>query len=694
METKMLSMMCLLFALMAVVAGIVGFVMLLTRKAPRPARLDRVDSKPSPIPADRRQPVELVSSQCPSCGADLPADSPMGLCAQCLMQCALSKQNNNVQPGDQGATSAYRGPSSAPAVATLAPLFPQLEILELIGQGGMGAVYKARQTKLDRLVAIKILPAEWGNDTAFAERFTREARALARLSHSQIVAIHDFGESGGLFYLIMEYVDGCNLRQLLRSGPLQPELALSLIPQICAALQYAHGEGVVHRDIKPENILLDAKGQVKIADFGLAKLTRKSAAEYTLTGTQQVMGTIDYMAPEQRTSPQDVDHRADIYAVGVVLYEMLTGELPLGRFAPPSEKAQVDERFDAVVFRAMEKEPAQRYQRISEVQADVQAISWPASGNHAGRSVGAAERKPVGGIRAKARSILGGMVTLFVHRPTAVSAPSVPQMRRENAKPEKRQQTPIRQGKSTDIPVVLPVRRARHKGAWAGVVIPVAGMVFVLGVIFLTGSNRGCVASKVDSTAGVRKDEKPNDASRVDGTASLAFHRGDIALIGVRDAWNHPDVERENKIRGILRTADQEYLKLELRYTKRIVNDDGKTPLTVTVTVMPFINELKTLEMRVWGQVGIILGQYPVCNDDNAWKLLAIRGSLFPLGSEEVTIELSRRDKTLGTTRDFKVVDDVFRWRFTKPGDPGEGQWFEGRQLPPEYARFWIDDGK
>ena len=194
---------------------------------------------------------------------------------------------------------AYRGPSSAPPVADLAPLFPQLEILELIGQGGMGAVYKARQIKLDRLVAIKILPAEWGNDTAFAERFTREARALARLSHSHIVTIHDFGESGGLFYLVMEFVDGCNLRQLLGGGSLQPELALSLVPQICAALQYAHGEGVVHRDIKPENILLDQKGQVKIADFGLAKLTRKSAAEFTLTGTKQVMGTINYMAPEQ-----------------------------------------------------------------------------------------------------------------------------------------------------------------------------------------------------------------------------------------------------------------------------------------------------------------------------------------------------------------------------------------------------------
>ncbi len=225
--SRLIASVCLLFAVMAVFGAIVGFIMLVNRKSPKSARLNKADPKPAPLPADRRHQAEPVSSQCPSCGADLPADSPMGLCPQCLMKCALSRHNDNPQSGDHARDQRLPRPSSAPAVAALAPLFPQLEILELIGQGGMGAVYKARQTKLDRLVAIKILPAEWGNDTAFAERFTREARALARLSHSHIVTIHDFGESGGLFYLVMEYVDGCNLRQLLRSGPLQPELALA-----------------------------------------------------------------------------------------------------------------------------------------------------------------------------------------------------------------------------------------------------------------------------------------------------------------------------------------------------------------------------------------------------------------------------------------------------------------------------------
>ncbi len=140
-------------------------------------------------------------------------------------------------------------------------------------------------------------------------------------------------------------------------------------------MQYAHEEGVVHRDIKPENILLDSRGRVKIADFGLAKLVGPSRASFTLTGTHQVMGTLDYMAPEQRSRPQEVDHRADIYSLGVVFYEMLTGELPLGRFAPPSQLAAVDGRIDDVVFRALEREPERRYQRVSEVRQDVESVS-------------------------------------------------------------------------------------------------------------------------------------------------------------------------------------------------------------------------------------------------------------------------------------------------------------------------------
>ena len=249
----------------------------------------------------------------------------------------------------------------------------------------MGAVYKARQRRLDRLVALKILPPEVAGHPAFEGRFTREAQALARLNHPHIVTLHDFGESGGLYYFLMEFVDGVNLRQMIAAGKLEPRQALAIVPQVCEALQYAHDEGIVHRDIKPENILLDKKGRVKIADFGLVKLmgsgdpVAAGRAAVALTGSQQVMGTPHYMAPEQMERPQRVDHRADIYSLGVVFYEMLTGELPLGRFAPPSRMVQVDVRLDEVVLRTLEKEPERRYQHASDVKTDIESMSGTAS---------------------------------------------------------------------------------------------------------------------------------------------------------------------------------------------------------------------------------------------------------------------------------------------------------------------------
>jgi serine/threonine protein kinase len=316
-------------------------------------------------------------ARCPKCGTGLPADAPAGLCPKCLVQAGLESEPNSEavpQPTESSPASAGFVP---PTVTELAGRFPQLEILGLVGRGGMGAVYKARQRELDRIVAVKILPPEVGRDPSFAQRFSREARALARLNHPNIVAVHDFGQTGGLYYFVMEFIDGTNLRQAMLAGQLPPQQALAIVPQICDALQYAHDEGVVHRDIKPENILLDKRGRVKIADFGLSKLIGAdgtAAPELALTGTHQVMGTIRYMAPEQLEGAKAVDHRADIYSLGVVFYEMLTGELPLGRFAPPSQKVQVDVRLDEVVLRALEKEPQRRYQQASEVKTAVEAI--------------------------------------------------------------------------------------------------------------------------------------------------------------------------------------------------------------------------------------------------------------------------------------------------------------------------------
>jgi serine/threonine protein kinase/tetratricopeptide (TPR) repeat protein len=343
---------------------------------------------------------------CPICKKPLPANAPEGLCPECLLQAGLGSGVNLGPDTETGAAHPHFDP---PSVTELAPLFPQLEILELIGKGGMGAVYKARQKQLDRIVALKILPPDIGNDPAFAERFAREAKALAKLNHPGIVTLYEFGsadntnasspapQASRLFYFLMEYVDGVTLRQLLAGGRVSAREALAIVPQICDALQYAHDQGIVHRDIKPENILLDRRGRVKVADFGLAKIVgteaersaglrpgavpsdqsnapnRRPALPDSLTG-EHIMGTPKYMSPEQITAPGEVDNRADIYALGVVFYQMLTGELPGKKIEPPSKKVQIDVRLDEVVLRALEQNPDRRYQQVSEVKTCVETI--------------------------------------------------------------------------------------------------------------------------------------------------------------------------------------------------------------------------------------------------------------------------------------------------------------------------------
>ncbi|MBX3732973.1 MAG: serine/threonine protein kinase [Verrucomicrobiae bacterium] len=311
-------------------------------------------------PSDSVKPPGPV---CPSCKQPVPAGSPAGLCPRCLL--AGGAQTLSGGPGPR---------FEPPSVEAVAALFPALEIIGLLGAGGMGAVYKARQPALDRLVALKLLPKGGTDGANLSERFNREARALARLSHPNIVAVHEFGQAGGLYFFIMEFVDGTNLRRLEQAGRLPPREALQIIPQICDALQYAHDEGVVHRDIKPENVLVDRRGRVKIADFGLAKILGVDPDALRLTADGQVMGTPHYMAPEQIERPLTVDHRADIYSLGVVFYEMLTGDLPIGRFPPPSRKVAVDVRLDEVVLRALENDPQRRYQQAGEVKTRLSSI--------------------------------------------------------------------------------------------------------------------------------------------------------------------------------------------------------------------------------------------------------------------------------------------------------------------------------
>jgi tetratricopeptide (TPR) repeat protein len=257
------------------------------------------------------------------------------------------------------------------AALKMGATFGRYVVGEPIGRGGMGVVYRARQEGLDRDVALKVLSPRLAADADFVRRFEREARTLASLNHPNIVAVYDTGVEGGTPYLAMELVEGVSLRRLLAERRLPPEEALGIVPQLCDALEYAHAKGVVHRDIKPENILIDAKGRVKIADYGLAVMLGIEASR--LTQTQSVLGTPHYMAPEQVESPRTVDHRADIYSMGVVFYEMLTGELPLGHFSMPSTKAKVHRRLDEIVARALAKEPERRYQTAAEVKSDVAA---------------------------------------------------------------------------------------------------------------------------------------------------------------------------------------------------------------------------------------------------------------------------------------------------------------------------------
>ena len=318
-----------------------------------------------------------TARSCGRCGALMAPSALEGLCPRCLMEMNLDLPSE--LKGDEEESACGDGRESArstvPSPTDLALHFPQLEILECLGRGGMGVVFKARQPRLNRFVALKILAPEKEHTERFRERFSREAVALARLSHPSIVAVYDFGEAGGLYYLLMEYVDGQSLRDLLQARKISPEAALAIVPKICEALQYAHERGIVHRDIKPENVLLDQRGEVKIADFGVAKMVGGTQSGPALTQARQVVGTPHYMATEQVEHPERVDHRADIYSLGVVFYEMLTGELPLGKFQPPSKRTPGDVRLDDVVLRALEKEPERRYQQASQVKTDVETIA-------------------------------------------------------------------------------------------------------------------------------------------------------------------------------------------------------------------------------------------------------------------------------------------------------------------------------
>ncbi len=255
--------------------------------------------------------------------------------------------------------------------------FPQFEICGLLGRGGMGAVYKAWQKSLERFVAIKIFPP--GVDDLgmnFAGRFKQEAKAMAQFTNAGIVTVFDAGETAdGLLYFIMEYVEGTDVARLLAEhGKLPRAQALSITYRMCEALKAAHNRGIIHRDIKPSNIMLERDGTVKVADFGLARRAGPQSEMHTRSDAS--LGTTDYIAPEALQGAGEVDPRADLYAVGVMLYQMLTGNVPRGRFDPASTVAPgLDKRIDGIVDRAMQADREKRYATAAEILGDVARVA-------------------------------------------------------------------------------------------------------------------------------------------------------------------------------------------------------------------------------------------------------------------------------------------------------------------------------
>ena len=258
----------------------------------------------------------------------------------------------------------------APEPEDLAPLFPGYEIQGLIATGGMGAVYCAVQRSLDRTVALKILPMEFSKDAAFCAGFEAEAKAMARLNHPNLIGVYDFGEMNGMLYIIMEFVPGKSIYHSAYGIAIDQEEVIRLVTGICQGLAHAHEHGIIHRDIKPSNILLDLNAQPKIGDFGLARPIERKVEE-----GEEIFGTPHYTAPEVVNNPHSVDFRADIFSVGVLLHELLTGRLPASDPRPASTIVKCDPRFDTIVRRATQPLPAARYASAKEIAHDLQVVA-------------------------------------------------------------------------------------------------------------------------------------------------------------------------------------------------------------------------------------------------------------------------------------------------------------------------------
>ncbi len=351
---------------------------------------------------------------CPRCGKNLPADAPVGVCPKCLLAAGLDSFDDEGIERTEGLSSSEQ----APPVTTVR-YFGDYELLEEIARGGMGVVYKGRQVSLNRIVALKmILSGELAGEDD-VERFHNEAQAAANLKHPNIVAIHEVGRHEGRYYFSMDYVEGQSLAEMIQKGPLPARKAAEYVKTLAEAVHFAHQRGTLHRDLKPANVLVDTDDQPHITDFGLAK---RVAADSGLTATGAVLGTPSYMSPEQASGRQaDVGPHSDVYSLGAILYELLTGRPPFCAAsavatlrqvtdnpptAPHKLNHDVPQDLETICLKCLEKSPHVRYHSARELAAEL------------GRFL---NREP---IQARPASAVRKVDTWLRRRPWAITAAS------------------------------------------------------------------------------------------------------------------------------------------------------------------------------------------------------------------------------------------------------------------------------
>ncbi|MES2504600.1 MAG: serine/threonine-protein kinase [Myxococcota bacterium] len=313
--------------------------------------------------------AELTSGRCEVCGtwADTnflgKAKKSVGIHPALAKRYAVSKDSSS-NSGNVSKPEVLKPASNGPL-----PGIPGYDLIDLIGKGAMGSVYSAKHIASGRQAAVKILSSEMSSRADLVARFERESAALSSLRHPNVVAIYDVGNASKVHYFCMEYVEGTTLRRCLKNGPLTLQQTIGYMRQILRGLKAAHDRGIIHRDLKPENVLVEqGTERVVLVDFGLAGLLNEATNPHpNLTRSRVTMGTVNYMAPEQHIDAKRVDQRSDLYSVGVMFYECILGDLPLGRFALPSERQYpAPMTLDAALSKALSREPEKRYQSAEE----------------------------------------------------------------------------------------------------------------------------------------------------------------------------------------------------------------------------------------------------------------------------------------------------------------------------------------